>query len=266
MSIIVYTKKTKEGAAMPVMDEFKKERETIKNADFKTKLQYFFYYYKVHTIAVIAAAALIGMLIHDIVTQKDDALFVGMLNCAVLSEDDTAAFVDNYVEYAAIDTEEYNIQLDTTLYFNQDTLTEITMSASQRLLVYTSAEELDVIIGGSDIFPAQAEQGMFHDLRDILSKEQLIKYEPYFYYVDQAVIDETYALAEELSIEESYPEMPAPTKPEEMEDPVPVGLFVTDCKRLTDTYYFNGDYSVIGVMVNAPHVENSVKFIDYIFE
>lgn len=251
---------------MPVMDEFKKERESIKNADFKTKLRYFFYYYKLHTIAVVAAVILVSTLIHDIVTQKDDALFAAMLNCAVLSEDDTTAFTQNYAEYAAIDTEEYNIQIDTTLYFSQDTLTELTMSASQRLMVYTSAGELDVIVGGSDIFPEQAGQGMFHDLRDILSAEQLAKYEPYFYYVDQAVIDETYELAETVSLDENYPEMPDPTKPEEMENPIPVGLFVTDCERLTNTYYFGGDYSVIGVMVNAPNLENSIKFIDYIFE
>ena len=35
---------------MPVMDEFREERETIKNGTFKQKWQYFCDYYKWHVI------------------------------------------------------------------------------------------------------------------------------------------------------------------------------------------------------------------------
>lgn len=62
------------------------------------------------------------------------------------------------------------------------------------------------------------------------------------------------------------PELPDPTKPEEMKEPVPVGIFVTDCKKITDNYYFNGDYTVLGIMANAPSLDNALKFIDFLFE
>lgn len=251
---------------MPPMDEFKEQREAIKNADFKTKLKYFLYYYKWHTVVAISATILLIVLIHDIVTQKEDIFFATMLNCDVSGEENYTAFQQAYAEYAEIDTEEYDIKMDYSINFNQDALTELTMSATQRLMVYTAAGELDIIVGGSDIFPEQANQGMFSDLRDILTEEQLTKYEPYFYYVDQAIIDEWYEIADTNDPYAVYPDMPDPLKPEEMGNPIPVGLLVTDCDKLTNTYYFNGDYTALGIMVNAPHLEHSLKFIDYLFE
>ena len=103
-------------------------------------------------------------------------------------------------------------------------------------------------------------------MREFLNAEQIAKYEPYFYYVDQAIIDEWDEIAANGDPDATYPDMPDPFLPEEMEQPIPVGLLVTDRDILTDTYYFRGDYVAVGVMINAPNLENAIKFIDYIFE
>lgn len=256
----------KEGTIMPVMDEFREEREAIKNASFPEKLKYFWSYYKWHTICTILGVTLLVILVRDILIQKDDAFFCALLNAAVPDQEQTEIFHNDFVEYAGIDVKEFDVRFDSTLTFNQGVGTEFAMSASQRLLVYTAAGELDVIVGNSEIFPEEANQGMFFDLREILTEEQLAKYEPYFYYVDQALIDEWDLISQEGSITAEYPLPPDPTKPEEMEQPIPVALFVTDCEKLTDVYYFPGDYVAVGVMVNAPNPENGVKFIDYLFE
>uniref|UniRef100_UPI004057B6C5 hypothetical protein n=1 Tax=Acetatifactor sp. TaxID=1872090 RepID=UPI004057B6C5 len=262
---------------MPVMDEFKEERESIKNAGLKEKLKYFWYYYKLHTIGAIFAVVLIVTLIHDIASQKDDAFFAAMLNCAVPDPEKTEVFLQNYADYAGIDRNEYDVLVDSTISFaTEDTaqfvanLSELTMSAGQRLMAYTSAGELDVIIGGSNVFPDQAYQGMFHDLRDIMTKEQIAKYEPYFYYVDQAHITAMDEAEVELAINENLDDSmfdyPDPTKPEDMKDPVPVAIFVTESATLNDYYWFGGDYAALGIMVNAPNVENTIQFIDYLFQ
>lgn len=251
---------------MPVMDEFKEEREKIKNGSLQDKAKYFWCYYKYHTIAALCAIGLIILLIHDMVTQKDSAFFAALLNCVSLGgEDVTTPFIEDFTEYAGIDLNEYQVTVDSTMDLSTDAANELATSSSQRLLVYTSAGELDVIVGGEDVFPTQANQGMFYDLREILTEEQIARYESLFYYVDQAYIDL-------LDSDESYdidfvmPEAPDPDKPEEMEEPVPVGIYVTDCDRLTDVYYFSGDYAAIGVMINSSHVETSLQFIDYLFE
>ena len=47
---------------MPLMDEFKEERASIKNAPFKKKLRYFWDYYKWHVIITVAAVVIAAVL------------------------------------------------------------------------------------------------------------------------------------------------------------------------------------------------------------
>lgn len=262
---------------MPVMDEFKEEREKIKSGSFQDKMKYFWYYYKIHTIVTLCVIGFAVMLIHDIVSQKDEAFFAVALNCTASDETQISAFLQGYADYAEINTDKYDVVIDKSIYLSSsdaDNLTaqinEMAMSSSQKLMAYTSARKLDVIIGNSEFFPYQANQGKFYDLRELLTEEQLSKYEPYFYYVDQAYIDALDAAAEALSLtgemEEALASPPDPDKPEEMEQPIPVAIYVTDCRSLTDTYEFGGDYTALGIMVNTQNVDNTLKFIDYLFE
>ncbi len=253
---------------MPVMDEFKEERESIKTARLSAKIRYFWDYYKFHTVAIISVITLIVVLVHDIVTYKEDAFFAAILNSTLLDEETKKSFEENFVSYAGIDLEEYNIQFDNTLNLAEDALTELNMSSAQRLLVYTSSGDIDVMLGGSDVFPSQANQGMFYDLREILSTEQIARYESRFYYIDQVYLD----LLDEVESESPFdpsivvPDSPDPTKPEEMKEPVPVGIFISDSEKLNATYQFNGDYTALGIMVTSPHLETSISFIEYLLD
>ena len=251
---------------MPLMDEFKEERESIKNADFKTKWNYFWDYYKKETIAVICVVFFLVTIIYSVVTSKDIAFYAAMVNSTAVLQEDITAFQEDYMAYAGIDPKEYIVQMDNSLMSTDTPKSELEMNASQKLMVYTSVGQLDVIVTGSDTFPYQASQGIFYDLREILTEEQLAKYEPYFYYVDQTILDARNEMPTTGDFKTAYPEMLDPRKPEEMENPIPVALFVTDCTKLTDTYYFEGDYAAVGVLANTSHLENAVKFIDFLFE
>ena len=55
-----------------------------------------------------------------------------------------------------------------------------------------------------------------------------------------------------------------PLHPDDMQDPVPVGICLTDCKDLTDTYYFRGDGIVMGIYANAEHVQTAVELAEYL--
>ena len=45
---------------------------------------------------------------------------------------------------------------------------------------------------------------------------------------------------------------------------IPVGICLTDCKDLTDTYYFRGDGIVMGIYANAEHVQTAVDLAEYL--
>lgn len=54
-----------------VNDEIKQQHMKTKDMDFKGKLNYFWYYYKIHTFAAIIIVIFVSIFIHDMVTAKD---------------------------------------------------------------------------------------------------------------------------------------------------------------------------------------------------
>jgi len=250
---------------MPLMDEFKEEREALKNADLKTKWDYFWEYNKTKVFIIGIFAFLIIGYLYSVVTQKEDAIFVALLNSVPGSEESIAKLEDEFAAYAEIDTDKYDMMFDTSVTLSSSGLGQAVSESVQRMTAYIASGKIDVIVGGSDLFATEANQNIFADLRTILSEEQIAAYEPYFYYVDQAHIDKVNTAEHLLDITQELPEAPDPTKPEEMEKPIPVGLFVTDLPKLSDAYYFTGDYTALGVLVNAPHQETALAFVDYLF-
>lgn len=247
---------------MAAMDEFKEQREKIKTASTKEKIAYYWYYYKWYVFAVIAAIALFGSWIYNAATQKETALFVALLNSGPINEENTLE--QDFADYANIDTEEYNVVFDTTMNISPTATDELSTSSSQRMMVYTATGELDAIIGGDDIFPAYAYNGMLCDIRTVLSEEQQRIYEPYFYYVDGTIVA-TIEDAKDKMESAEITELPDPAKPELMEDPIPIGIFVSESKTLSDSHVFLGT-PALGVPVGTSHQENIVKFIDFLFQ
>lgn len=250
---------------MAMMDEFKEERAKIKNGTPKEKLTYFWCYYKWHVIVGILAVIFVITVIRDVTNSKDTAFFAAMLNSLSLKQEST--FAQDFAKYAGIDLNEQEVHMDGTMTITESATDESSVASSQRMMVYTASGELDVLVGGADIFPGYANGDMLYDLRELLTPEQIARYEPYFYYVDRSVVEALEAAETEYNPENPVTvRIPDPAKPEEMEDPIPIGLFVTDCKKLTEEYYFNSDYIALGVMVNSSNQENSLKFIDFLFE
>ena len=248
---------------MPLMDEFREERENVKKKSFLERIKYFWYYYKWYVIACVAIVVVAINIIYAIVSQKETVFYAAFLNSQNISGD--SQFQKGFEDYINLDRDKCVVYFDTSIIINENVTKEASFAATQKLLVYTASSELDVIIGGSDIFSDYAYGEMFIDLREVLTEEQIKKYESNFYYIDKAVIDaldEAYTTAQTDTI----PEFADPLKPEEMKEPIPVGIFVTDCSKLTDNYRFMGDYVVLGVIGNPVRLENTLEFIEYLFE
>ena len=64
-----------------VNDEIKRQHKYVKEElDFKGKVKYFFYYYKVHTAVTLLVMAVIIYMVHFYVTKKDPVLQVAIVN------------------------------------------------------------------------------------------------------------------------------------------------------------------------------------------
>ena len=250
---------------MAVMDEFKEEREALKNGTPKQKLAYFWYYYKWHVIIGIVIIAMVSSFIYQFVNRKDTAFNTVLLNASLLDQmsSEQPKFIADFAEKEGIDLNTSDITFDTSIRIVEDSMDETSVTSSQKLMVYVAANELDSMITDFDSFRKYANSSVFYDLRDVLTDEQIQALEPYFYYVDREVVLAIEAANDDLNSDYT-PEYPDPFHPEEMQDPVPVGICLTDCKDLTDNYYFRGDGIVMGIYANAEHVDTAVDLAEYL--
>lgn len=247
---------------MAVMDEFKEERAALKNAGFKKKAGYFWYYYKWYVICSICAIVLIGSLVHDFVNRRETAFYTVMLNVIPLNTD-SAEYADAFADYAEIDTSSEDIIFNTSLRISEDGISEDSYYSSQQLAVYVSAAELDTMLTDAASFRKYANSYYFYDLRDILTAKQLEMYEPYFYYVDQTVVEQIDEAADNLDTA-FQPNYPDPRKPEEMEQPIPVGIYLNGNEELLKNFYFQQDDIVIGIYANTKHLDTALSFLDFL--
>lgn len=250
---------------MAVMDEFKDERDEMKNAPLRKRLSYFWYYHKWYVIGGFVAFIIIAAFIHDLVTQKDIVMEAALLNTSVHLED-TEEYNDKLLTDIGIDKDKYALSMDTSLKISFGVMDEIAISSSEKLSAYVASSMLDTIISGDNVFSGYANAGIFSDLRNVLNDEEIKKYAPYFYYVDIEVVKQV-QLAETEMDSSLRPEIPNPARPELMADPIPVGIYIDNCSEFLDIYTFpDSEHVVLGVLSGAPHEDMTITFINYIFE
>lgn len=248
---------------MPVMDEFKEERAALKHGTVKQKWQYFLDYYKWYVIAAVALLGFAGSWIYQVVTAKDTAFNATLINAFEMTSGEE--YSQRFAEYAGIDTGEYDVIFDSSMHIDLSSMGQDTYTATQRLMVYVAAGEIDVVLSDAALIEQYAYSETFEDLRTLLTEEQIERYEPYFFYLDQAVMD----AIDEAQAEPNYdytsiPAHPDPRKPEDMERPVPVGIYLEGAQSLGETYYFGEEDVVLAVAATSKNREAAAKFIDFV--
>lgn len=247
---------------MPVMDEFREERRAIKNGTLKQKFAYFLDYYKWPVIIGIIVVAAAASFLYQLATNRDTALYAVLLNGSskeFLAEE--TEYTSDFAEYAGIDEKEYQILYDTSIHIGDGAADEY--NSVQKLMVYIAAADLDVMVSDPDSLLRYAYQQNFYDLRDILSEEQLARYADSFYYIDLAVA-KAHEAANNANNYDYIPVYGDPHHPEDMEEPVPAGIFLPQDCPLLENYYFPGNELAVCVLINTQHPETALQFLDYL--
>ncbi len=246
---------------MPVMDEFQEERAAVKNGTPRQKLAYFFDYYKWYVAGAVIAVVFIVSIIHNIVTHKDTALYAMLVNTVPLSLSEDTDGTEAFAAYAGIDTQEYAVFFDTSAQLGLDSVSDY--QTLQQIMVHITAADLDVMVSDTDSLMRYAYLGDFHDLRDLLSPEQLESYGSSFFYIDRVVLEEAEAARQDYD-QEYKPVYGDPRRPEDMQDPVPVGVYLDSGSPLLQDYVFREESPAACILVNTRHPETSVRFLDFL--
>lgn len=243
---------------MALMDEFKEERKNIKNQPFKKKLSYFWTYYKWYVLGAILAVAVLASLISGFLNRTSYALYGAIINGIPFETEQ--AFLDDFMDYAGIDREKYTVSFNSSLSFEGNAI-----GTAEFITVYIAARDLDVIVGDPDSFSRYAYSNVYLDLSKVLDAETMeaLSASGRLYYIDRAVADQIDELLNTNQSAENVSK-PDPFHPEDMADPMPVGVDISECTKFTDAYYYKEGSTCLGIVANTKQVDNAVKFITYL--
>lgn len=266
---------------MAINDEIRHQRKKLKGKGVKAHVSYFLTYYTWQTVGIIATIAMVFYLVSTILGSKDQALNVIMLNAtttAIGADGFSEMLQTEFAEYAGIDTSKEQVTIDTSTYQTPGGVYDTyDMSTSQKVSVQTAAQTLDAVVADASNFYYYAFSLAFSDLREVLSEDVLERYADDIYYIDladvnayQDEVDSAASTDGPMTMEDGETYEKAATfvrpDPDEMEDPVPVGIIVTDAPQIATSGVYTDRVAIYGFIQNSLHVENATAFLDYLWQ
>lgn len=246
---------------MTVFEYHKKAFLEMKDKPPKERREYFWEYYKWYAIALILVIAAIIYTVVTFANRKDDVLYGTLMNSTTLGGEEVT-YWDDFYAIADIDPEEEQVYISTDVTFTDQLMTQdgYIFDASQILIASVAAKQVDFIAGPDTIFEkcSYNSSRLLADLRDIVDAETLEQWKDRLYYIDGEVFEQV------RNATTVMPELPDPRDPEAMADPVPVAIDISDCTEFAESYYTSGQTLYLGVTINAPHLDTTLQFIDYL--
>ena len=229
----------------------------LKGQPLKAQLSYILTSFRVPIVIALVAIYILSSLIVHWVTQKPTVLNLSYIN-TIVSEEGLNSYLQDFAQAHNIDTDKATLLTDP---FYIGTETDAGYEYLQSFMAKQAAGSLDITVSGQDTLLDFAYQSYFCDLRELLTEAQLNQLSSAILYVDLDFM-------EQIDPYEPLPSTyPDPTKPEEMENPIPFAIMLQSdwtfsqmC--LPDTYQKNA----IAVIVNAGNMENAKGFLQFILD
>lgn len=252
---------------MGVMDEFKAERNAVRQGTPGEKLQYFLDYYKGYVVLGAVVLCIIISVVVGKLNEKEVLLTGILLNNQMTSEEAVTRLKESFLGNVQRDPEETELTLMTKWRYDADTkeYSEDNYYALQTLSAQTAGGVLDFMTGDLDTMTVLAYGDYFEDISLILTEEQMKCYEPYLLYMDMAVLEAAKA-AVDAEAYDTQLTIPDCTKPEEMEKPVPIFIDLSWCEALSDIYPEAAEPVVLAVAVNAPHTDMIGLWLEFLMD
>lgn len=229
----------------------------LKGQPLKKKISYILTYFWIPITAVLAAVIFLVSLIMHWANLKPSALGVCCIN-SVADQAEVDRYLQGFAQAQGIDTEEYQM-VSQMMFLGQGT--EDDYQSAQVFSAMLIAGELDIVAADRDIIVRYAYQEAFVDVGELLTPEQMDVLTPYFLYIDLSHLDKVKDFSEEAY---QYPD---PTKPEQMEQPVPVAIILQpDWEFVKTCYPYTYGDDAVGLVANSNNGDNARAFLQYILD
>ena len=231
----------------------------LKGQPFKKKISYILTYFWVPITAVVAAVVfLVSMCIHW-ASLKPSALTICCINSAA-EQENIDGYLQGFAQAQGIDTEQYQLtaRIDIT-FFGKDM--EINYQNAQALFALMVTGGLDVMAADHDTIVRYSYQQAFIDMEELLTQEQMDILAPHLLYMDLGYLDEMDTVSDETR---QYPD---PTKPEDMEQPVPIAITLQPGWEFAKTAYpYTYGEDAVALIAGADNSDNAAAFLQYVLD
>lgn len=176
---------------MPLMDEFKEEREKIKDASPEKKWKYFKDYYLKYVIAGGIILLVLIIFVVDMLTKKENMMTVMFVNFAdqgTTTSNIEMPFTNEYLE----NPKRQEITVETNIFIpsGKSARTEVnyTYEDQQRFSMLLMAGEIDLMVSDEDFIMDLAAQEYVLTLDRVFTEDELKPYTDRIVYYNNAPI------------------------------------------------------------------------------
>lgn len=212
-----------------IRKEFQADVEKVRGRSIGYKLEYFFMYYKIPLLLTAAAAAIIISLFYSHSQYKESAFSALFINAEnTLSDENLSQEFGERIEF---DADRYTISIDSSLFIDGNS--QASIASTEKLAANVNSQLLDVCIMPEELFLIYAEQGVYGNLQNFLTKEQFTEY------ADQIVYQGS----------------------------IPVGIKAEGFRGIVEAgLYSAGDTPIFGIVYNTKHTKECCLFLDFLAE
>lgn len=268
---------------MSVAEEIREvQKKALSTMSTKEKLAYFWEYYKVHVLVTVVVLVLVISLVKQFVTSKDVGFYAVLID-AITTDSNSGLneiWSEEFLEYAQIDPAKYEVSIDTSISISGNADVQYLIVNQQKLFAMLAAGGISALVADTETFEAYAQNDTFYDIESLLSKEELNKYASYLYYTDASTFKNTNDIpADDVSAQEDPGNLIINHRdPSAMEQPVAVGVIITEDNKIADAEYYaylrEGGYeyqgypsdTVLGIPLTCKEPELVIRFLEYIFK
>lgn len=262
---------------MAVRDDIKEQWNRQKGKPLGQRIAYFVRYYLLWVIVIAAIAAFAIFLVVNFVTKKPVVFTAEFINADSETEEKLTGEV---ASGADIDTKKSEIDINMSRKLTPGrAVTQEDIGTQTAVNAEVMDTSLDAMVVDAWNFNYYTELATFKDLRKVLSDDELQRYSDDIYYVNLTEIkriqkemekpdydgsaieeDQTEALNKE-----SYENFVKPD-PDKMDDPVPVGIILSDSPYIKKNGLYKYSVPVFGFVNNSSHVRTSKLLLDILTE
>lgn len=235
----------------------KKQKEYFENATTYQKLVYLIRYYGVRTLITCISLFLVVIFIYKQTTEPECILNGTFVNYNVANTSlDKEVLAKNFLTEKNFDTSQYKAEFRTNITIAQSS-ENADWKIEQNLYAQIASGVLDFAVGELEFLDTYAYGHHFNDLTVILTEKQIELFKPYFLYIDMDVLSKRHETQEDIP----FPDF---RKPDEMKQPIPVMLDLSNFPIIQEIYGSNCSNICYGIIKKGENQENAIKFLEYL--